>query len=383
MPAPLAPRGPFAEATVREIAAALAAAERPLLLAGRGAWAAGAGPALGELADATGALTTTSSLGRNLFPRAEFDLGCAGGWGAEGAMQLVRQADVAVVLGASLNQFTMRFGELFAPGTRVYQVDVAAAATHPHVAGYVRGDARVVTEALVAALDGATPSGWRESVDVPAARRHEPGTGTAPDGRLDPRTAAARIGELLPPDRVVVSDGGHFIGWANMYWPVASPDRMVMVGTAFQAIGLGFPSVLGAALARPDSTVVLTTGDGGGLMALADLESAVRVAGGRGLAVVWNDAAYGAEVHVYGGQGLTQEPMLIPDVDFAALARAVGAQGEVVGAMADLEVLADWVSRPVDERPFLLLDLRISPAVMAPYQEEIIAANRPTPEPPA
>src|SRR5699024_7479105 len=115
-------------------------------------WAAGAGPVLGELADATGALTTTSSLGRNLFPRADFDLGCAGGWGAEGAMQLVRQADVAVVLGASLNQFTMRFGELFAPGTRVYQVDVAPAATHPHVAGFVRGDARVVTEALVAAL---------------------------------------------------------------------------------------------------------------------------------------------------------------------------------------------------------------------------------------
>lgn len=303
VPAPLIPRGPYAEATVREIADALASAERPLLLAGRGAWAAGAGPALGELADATGALTTTSSLGRSLFPRAEFDLGPAGGWGAEGAMELVRHADVAVVLGASLNQFTMRFGH-------------------------------------------------------------------------DPRTAAARIGELLPEDRVVVSDGGHFIGWANMYWPVASPDRMVMVGTAFQAIGLGFPSVLGAALARPGSTVVLTTGDGGGLMALADLESAVRVAGGRGLTVVWNDAAYGAEVHVYGRKGLTQEPMLIPDVDFAGLAEAVGAQGVAVRTMKDLEVLGDWVTRPADERPFLLLDLRVSRSVMAPYQEEIIRANR-------
>lgn len=291
-------------------------------------------------------------------------------------MELVRHADVAVVLGASLNQFTMRFGELFAPGTRVYQVDIAPAATHPHVGGYVRGDARVVAEALVAELAGATPSGWRESVDVPAARRYDTGTGRAEDGRLDPRTAAARIGELLPEDRVVVSDGGHFIGWANMYWPVASPDRMVMVGTAFQAIGLGFPSVLGAALARPGSTVVLTTGDGGGLMALADLESAVRVAGGRGLTVVWNDAAYGAEVHVYGRKGLTQEPMLIPDVDFAGLAEAVGAQGVAVRTMKDLEVLGDWVTRPADERPFLLLDLRVSRSVMAPYQEEIIRANR-------
>ena len=106
-------------------------------------------------------------------------------------------------------------------------------------------------------------------------------TSIAPDGRLDPRSVAARLAELLPHDRVVVSDGGHFIGWANTYWPVAAPDRMLMVGTAFQSIGLGFPSVPGAAAAKPDATIVLTTGDGGGLMALADLESAVRSAGDR------------------------------------------------------------------------------------------------------
>ena len=272
--------------------------ERPFLLAGRGAWIAGAGDALGALADATGALTASTALGRGVFPRPEFDLGVTGGFGAEAAMELVAQADVAVVFGASLNQFTMRFGALFAPGTRVFQIDLAPAATHPHVGGYIRGDAAVVARAIVdelAAL-GAAPSGWRETVDAASARAYEPGDGLAPDGRLDPRSAAARIAELLPEDRVVVSDGGHFIGWANMYWPVASPDRMMMVGTAFQSIGLGFPSVPGAARAQPEATIVLTTGDGGGLMALADLESAVRVAGGRGLAVVWNDAAYGAEV---------------------------------------------------------------------------------------
>nr|WP_297427081.1 thiamine pyrophosphate-binding protein [uncultured Actinotalea sp.] len=373
LPEPLAPRGPFADGVVREIAAALASARRPLLLAGRGAWVAGAGTVLGALADATGALTTTTALGRGVFPRAEFDLGVAGGFGADGAMALAREADVAVVLGASLNPFTMRFGELFAPGTRVFQVDVAPAATHPHVGGYVRGDVAVVAEAVVAELAalGATPSGWREQVDVAAALRREAGDGVAPDGRLDPRSAAARLADLLPADRVVVSDGGHFLGWSNMYWPVASPDRMIMVGTAFQSIGLGLPSVVGAALARPESTVVLTTGDGGGLMALADLESAVRVAGGRGIAVVWNDGAYSAEVHLYGRKGLAREPMLIPDVDFAGVARALGAQGEVVRRVEDLDVLAAWTARPVDDRPFLLLDLRVSGAVVAPYWQEI------------
>ncbi|GGC06538.1 thiamine pyrophosphate-binding protein [Cellulomonas carbonis] len=386
LPEPLVPRGPFADGVVREIAAALATARRPLLLAGRGAWVADAGKVLGELADATGALTVTSALGRGVFPRPEFDLGVAGGFGAAGAMALVREADVAVVLGASLNQFTMRFGELFSPGTRVFQVDVAPAATHPHVGGYVRGDVAAVAEAVLRELtalgDGPAPLGqhgapradatpWRETVDVASARRHEPGDGVAPDGRLDPRSAAARIAELLPEDRVVVSDGGHFLGWSNMYWPVASPDRTVMVGTAFQAIGLGFPSVVGAAMARPDATVVLTTGDGGGLMALSDLESAVRVAGGRGLAVVWNDGAYGAEVHHYGRKGLAREPMLIPDVDFAGVARALGADGVVVRTVEDLDVLATWAARPAARRPFLLLDLRVSATVVAPFYEEI------------
>lgn len=378
LPGPLAPRGPFAEAGVRETAHALATARRPLLLAGRGAWLAGAGETLGKIADVTGALTVTTALGQGVFPRPEFDLGVAGGFGARGAMELVRRADVVWVVGASLNQFTMRFGELFAPGTRVLQVDVAPAATHPHVGGFVRGDAATVAGAVLDELHAhpdLTPSGWRESVDVAAARRHEPGTGTAPDGRLDPRSAAARIAELLPADRVVVSDGGHFIAWANMYWPVASPDRMIMVGTAFQSIGLGFPSVVGAALARPGATVVLTTGDGGGLMALADLESAVRVAGGRGMAVVWNDAAYGAEVHVYGRKGLVREPMLIPAVDFAGLATAVGAHGVTVRTVDDLDALAAWAARPAAERPFLLLDLIVSPGVVAPYQEEIVRAN--------
>lgn len=333
VPAPLAPTGEFSAGMLDEIASALRGAKRPLLLAGRGAWLAGASEALGALADATGALTASTALGRGIFPRTQYDLGVTGGFGAEGAMDLVHQADVAVVFGASLNQFTMRFGELFAPGTRVFQVDMAPAATHAHVNGYVRGDARLAAEALVERIAGASAGAdqrWRDSVDVAAARTYEAGDALAADGRLDPRSAARRIGELLPEDRVVVSDGGHFIGWANMYWPVASPDRMMMIGTAFQAIGQGWPSVVGAARERPKSTIVLTSGDGGGLMAIADLESAVRAAGGHGCAVIWNDAAYGAEVNLYGLKGLAEEPMRIPEVDFAAFAAAVGAEGVIV-----------------------------------------------------
>src|SRR5690606_5950752 len=158
---------------------------------------------------------------------------------------------------------------------------------------------------------------------------------------LDPRAVATRIGELLPEDRHVTSDGGHFLGWANMYWPVASPERMIMVGTAYQTIGLGLSTVAGVAPAVPGTTIVLSTGEGGGLMALADLGTAIRVADSC-VIVVWNDAAYGAEVHLYGEMGLDQGPMLIPEVDFAGVASALGAQGVRVSQLADLDALESW-----------------------------------------
>lgn len=377
---PLALTGDYMLGALENVAQHLATAERPFLLAGRGAHLADAGQELGRLAAATHAVTASTALGRGIFPDTEHDLGVTGGFGVQAAMELVGTADVVVVFGAMLNQFTMRFGKLFGPETRVVQVDIAANATHPHVGTFLRGDAKLVAAALadrveeLKAAEGAT-SGWRETVDVAALTDRGTAPEFAEDGLLDPRAAAARIGELLPRDRVVVSDGGHFIGWANMYWPVTAPQNMLMVGTAYQTIGTGFPSVPGAVRARPEATVVLTSGDGGGLMCLPDLESAVRAAGGHGMAVVFNDAAYGAEVHLYGTFGLQREPMLIPQVSFAGLADAVGGRGVVVESLADLEVLADWAGQDPDTRPFLLLDLRVSGTVRAPYQDEVIAVN--------
>ena len=177
---------------------------------------------------------------------------------------------------------------------------------------------------------------------------------------------------MLPEDRHVTSDGGHFIGWANMFWPVASPDRMIMVGTAFQSIGLGFSTVAGVAAAAPDGTVVLSTGDGGGLMAIADLETTIRTTKSC-VVVVWNDGSYGAEVHLYGVMGLDEAPMRIPDVNFAGVASALGATGVSVRSLADLDALDAW--REAGAQGTILLDCRISNSVVAPYQREIQKVN--------
>lgn len=367
---------------VEAAARALAEAERPLVIAGRGAHLAGAREELGRLAAALGAVTATTALARGIFPEPAYDLGVTGGFGQPEAMAVIGSADVVVVVGAALNQFTMRFGELFGPGTTVIRIDseqVAAPKTaHPITHQLLQGEARECLRALIAALPPAPANGgWRAILPGlepgGALRARSLGSGElCADGLLDPRPLAARIGELLPEERHVTSDGGHFIGWANMYWPVASPERMIMVGTAYQTIGLGFCTVPGVAAAAPGTTVVLSTGDGGGLMALADLETAIRTAESA-VIVVWNDAAYGAEVHLYGAMGLDEAPMLIPRVDFADVATALGARGVRVERLADLEALRKW--RDAGARGTILLDCRVSRSVVAEYQREIQRVN--------
>ncbi|MCU1416936.1 MAG: thiamine pyrophosphate protein central region, partial [Schumannella sp.] len=150
-----------------------------------------------------------------------------------------------------------------------------------------------------------------------------------------------------------------------------APDRLIMVGTAFQTIGLGLPSAVGAGRARPESTIVLCSGDGGALMGLADLETVVRSVR-RGVVLIFNDAAYGAEVHQYGVRGVDETPMLIPEVDFAGVAAAFGATSAVVRQLDDLAALETWLASGDDG--VFLADLRVSREVVAPYMHEVVAA---------
>ncbi|MDI6022980.1 thiamine pyrophosphate-binding protein [Leucobacter sp. UT-8R-CII-1-4] len=373
-------------AEIDSAVATLAAAARPVVLAGHGAWVAGADAELDLIADRLGALTASTALGQGIFAKPEFHLGITGGFGQEAAMQVIEEADVVLVVGASLNQFTMRFGDLFGAGTKVIRIDRdpvnAPKTAHEIEHLLLRGDARELLGSLLSRL-GAAPAGqpgWRGSITglesggaLRVRDRGESGAdGLCADGRLDPRAVAARLAELLPEDRHVTSDGGHFIGWANMFWPVASPERMIMVGTAFQSIGLGFSTVAGVAAAAPESTVVVTTGDGGGLMAIADLETTIRTTKSCAI-VVWNDGAYGAEIHLYGAMGLDETPMRIPGVNFAGMAAALGATGVSVNTLSDLDALSDW--REAGATGTILLDCRVSSTVVAPYQREIQKVN--------
>ena len=188
--------------------------------------------------------------------------------------------------------------------------------------------------------------------------------GPGPDGeqRIDPRVLSRELDALLPAERIVSIDSGNFMGYPSAYLRV--PDEFGFCFTqAFQAIGLGLATAIGAALARPDRLPVLGTGDGGFLMGISELETAVRLRLPL-VVIVYNDDAYGAEVHHFAPPGTPDldtpdlATVTFPRVDIAAIARGFGADAHTVRSPADLTPVRDWLASEPD-RP-LVLDARIA-----------------------
>lgn len=353
---------------LKQITEILAGAQRPHILYGRGA--IDAAEAVKTLAAKLGATTSGTLLARDLLDY-DYDLGITGGFATDRNAEIIAQADVVLALGASLNQFTMRFGELVNESATLVQLDLAASATNPRVDYFATADIKVAASHLIEAVPAASES-WAAALDLSELRTRPQGDQIVSDGLLDPRRVASELENILPKNRVLVQDGGHFIGWGPKYWSTTGARSLTCVGTAYQSIGLGIASMVGAGPAAGDRTVVLSSGDGGFLMGLADLESIVRTISS-GVIVIYNDSAYGAEVHQYGSIGLHEDPMLIPTVDFASIAQAMGATGIKVESITDLEKVRSWVD--AGAKGICLVDARISSSVRAPYMEEILTAN--------
>ena len=355
-----------------DLARLLAEAERPVIVAGRGAVLSGAGPALRRLAEATDALLATSAVANGLFAGDPFALGIAGGFSSPVAARLLGEADVVVSFGAALNQWTTRHGTLIADDARVAQVDLdgEAIGAHRPVDVGVVGDARETAEALVAALEPHDAARDRRAAALAdeiaaGAWQHDPYEDAAAPGRLDPRTLTLALDAMLPLERTVVVDSGHFMGWPSMYLRV--PDAAGFVfPQAFQCVGLGLGNAIGAALARPDRLTVAALGDGGALMALPEFETLGRLKPNL-LVLIYDDAAYGAEVHHFRPMGQAVDLAQFPDTDFAALAEAAGCRGLEARSVEDLEGVREWLENP--DRP-LVVDARVDPDICADWLEE-------------
>ncbi|OLC23615.1 MAG: acetolactate synthase [Actinobacteria bacterium 13_1_40CM_2_65_8] len=376
LPAPMPSAVRPAEDAVAEIAQRIRLARRPLILAGRGAVVANSRDELERLGDLVGALFATSVVANGLFSGNPWSLGISGGFTPPAAAELIAEADLVLAFGASLNMWTTRHGRLLSPQAVVVQIDHEAQAlgSHHRVDLPVVGDVKQTAGALLQLLDK-KESGWRtpQLADLIRDRtwRTEHYEDASTDQCIDPRTLSIALDELLPLDRAVTVDSGHFMGYAPMYLRIQSPDAFVFA-QGFQSIGLGLASAIGAAVARPDRITVAALGDGGALMALPELETAARLGLGM-LIVIYNDAAYSAEVHHFGPMGEPVNLVQFPDTDFAAIGRAVGLDGLTVRRRVDLEVLREWAASA--SRTGLVIDAKVVPTVVAPWLEDAFRSH--------
>jgi thiamine pyrophosphate-dependent acetolactate synthase large subunit-like protein len=304
-------------------------------------------------------------MGHGLFAGSPWSVGISGGFASPAAARLISASDLVLAFGASLTRWTTRDGAL-TRGAKVVRVDIEPDALAP-VDMAVIGDAAATARALLDA--GAANPGVRDealAAEIAAGSwRDDPYEDAGGDGRMDPRTLSIALDALLPEDRTVAVDSGHFMGFPPMYLRVPDPAGFVFT-QAFQSIGLGLASAMGAAIARPDRLTVACLGDGGALMALPELETLARLRLPV-LVVIYDDAAYGAEVHHFRPQGHPVELVQFPDTDFAALARAAGARGLTATAPEDLDAIEPWLAQR--DGP-LVVDAKITPDFCAEWLEE-------------
>ena len=375
-PSPAAPQPTAGD--VDALAELLAGAARPVLLAGRGARQAR--EELLGLADACGALVATSAVAKGLFNGSPWSLDVSGGFASPLAASLMTDADVIVGFGCALNMWTMRHGRLIGPDARVAQVDV-----EPHALGRHRpihlgvvGDSAVTAAAAARALLRRFPS--HDHVDSPAVSggkvdmitgyrqdavreriarevrwRDVPYEDWSGEATIDPRTLTIALDDLLPAERVVAVDSGNFMGYPSMF--LAVPDEFGFCFTqAFQSIGLGLATAIGAALAQPSRLPVSAPGDGGALMAAAEFDTVRRLRLPM-LIVVYDDAAYGAEVHHF-TDGQPLDTVTFPDTDIAAIGAGYGLEAAVVRTPDDLDAVRRWLDGPRDRA--MLVDAKVA-----------------------
>jgi acetolactate synthase-1/2/3 large subunit len=345
---------------VREAAALLRAARRPLIWAGGGVLAAGAEAALGRLVERLGAGLLTSNAGRGCLSE-EHPL-CVGNFGTSPALgELWSRADLLLSAGTRFRSQETGSYRLPVPPVHV-QIDCArerigacVRVSHPLV-----GDARLALEAILAELGseaGAEP-GWREEVGRARAeaRRRLRETLGPYEGVVD------ALAEQLGPEDVVVRDVTVASSlWGNRLLPIRRPRTNVfpLGGGIGQGLAMAIGAKLAACARGGTRRVLAMAGDGGLAVNLGELRTAVQERAPITL-LVFDDGGYGVLRNLqdarYGGRRAGVD-LLAPD--FPLLARAMGWEARAVEAAGDFGPALAWALEAQDrgQPAMVVLDL--------------------------
>ncbi len=364
VPPPPERRDAGAAEGVEEAALILAAAERPVIMAGTNLyWARGEGE-LRALAEALGIPVFLNGMGRGCLA-ADHELAFSRARGKG-----LKEADVALVVGVPLD-FRLGFGGSFGEETRLIQLDVAPsrleATRRPEIA--LVGDIAATLAALRegGSADGGKAERTREWVaDLRATEDHKRAAerGEFEDDRapLHPLRVYAELREVLDRDAIVIGDGGDFVSYAGRVIETYEPGCWMDPGP-YGCLGAGPGQAIGAKVARPERQVCVLLGDGAFGFSGLEFDTMVR----HGLPVVGvmgNNGIWALEKHpmefLY-GYSIAAE--LRQDARYDRVVEALGGHGELVREPTEL--------RPALERAFesgkpALVNVLTDPSVVYP-----------------
>jgi acetolactate synthase-1/2/3 large subunit len=312
-------------------AAHLAAAERPMILAGRGVSIAGGQQALRELAEACDAPVGTTLLGTGVFPSSHpLSIGLVGFMGTGYCNRAVSNCDVLLMVGMRADdRVTCRLDQFAPRAEYIIHVNIDPAELGKTVKSdcQIAGDARAVLEALKERLVPRPRPGWRAQVEL---WRSQHPLRYPDNGRLQPQEVLAACSARLGPRDITVADVGLNQIWAAAAWTGDQPGQFLNSGGQ-GTMGFALPAAIGAQAAHPELRVLSISGEGGFVMTLQELATAVE-AELPVKAVILNNRHLGMvrqfQDDFYGGVRSQVDHVLTPD--FALLARAFGCFGEVV-----------------------------------------------------
>ena len=335
-PRPRHARPPAPEA-IREIAAHLAHAERPVAIAGEMVGFEGAEPALASFAEAYGCGVLSSFRHQGVMPCSHpAYLGTLGLALPPYQEALLAEADLVLALGTRLDLATTVDDTVTREARfaiHVYPDGDALAAADAGL--QVCADVAPLLDGLVAAAPAVTPaprSAWRAAQRVAFDGFRKEAAAPAL-GAVDLASVVGTLAEMVPADATIVNDAGNFSTWLLRHYAYEHP--LAQAAPAVGAMGYAVPGAIGAQLARPGARVVALVGDGGFGMTGQELITAV----GNRLPIVvlvCDNGGYGTiAMHQYHRYGVDATYGIALDrPDFAAAARAWGADAWTVEATA-------------------------------------------------
>ncbi|GBD11459.1 Sulfoacetaldehyde acetyltransferase [bacterium HR23] len=286
---------------IQEAAVLLSRARFPVIVAGGGVKWSGAHRELARLADFLSAPVVASYGRPDVLPNDHpLYIGVLGR--TPEAAEATQRADVVLALGTRLGHFTTFYDYRYIPrDAQIIQVEidpVEIGRTFPVAVG-IQGDAQAVAQALLSALERVGPPPEREARLTFSAQLREKrwrrleaegGMGTLP---LKPQRVMYELRRALPPDASVVADAGAAPGYAQDRLFFSQPNTFFS-SLDLGCVGSGFPMAIGVKMARPDRPVVALCGDGGFMMSVQELETAVRWKVPV-VAVIMNNNSWGSE----------------------------------------------------------------------------------------